>query len=120
MTSSSNREKIRAAVTWPAVVWIITIVLFRVAALVDPTAGAEFSGNIYSIATTLGLVLAVWAGFGVKMAKGSFQEAILAGIVVGLAFAVPSVIIFGLSFVGAAINVTIFSLAVAWAAWGLK
>ncbi len=119
-SSPSNSEKIRSAVTWPAVVWIITIVLFRVAALVDPAAGAELSANIYSIATTLGLLLAVWAGFGVKMAKGSVQEAILAGVVVGLAFAVPSVIIFGLGFVGAAINVTIFSLAASWAAWGLK
>ena len=89
-SSSSNSEKIRAAVSWPAVVWIITIVLFRVAALVDPAAGAELSANIYSIATTLGLLLAVWAGFGVKMAKGTVQEAILAGIVVGLAFRYPA------------------------------
>ena len=118
--SSSNREKVRAAVTWPAVVWIITIALFRVAALVYPAAGSDLSFNIYPIATTLGLLLAVWTGFGVKAAKGSVQEAILAGIVVGLAFAVPGVIIFGLEFVGAAINVTIFSLAAAWAGWGLK
>ena len=120
MASSSKSDKIRAAVTWPALVWVITIVLFRVAALVYSPAGSELLAHIYPIATTLGLLLAVWAGFGVKMAKGSVQEAILAGIVVGLAFAVPSVIIFGLGVIGAAINVTIFSLAAAWAAWGLK
>ena len=118
--STSNSGKVRAAVTWPAIVWVITIVLFRVAALAYVPAGLELQTNIYPIATTLGLLLGVWAGFGVRTAKGSVQEAILAGIVVGLAFAVPGVIIFGLGFVGAAINVTIFTLAVAWAAWGLK
>lgn len=116
----SNREKIRGAVTWPAVVWLITIVLFRVASLAYPPAGSEFLANIYPIATTLGLLLGVWTGLGVKTAKGSVQEAIAAGVVVGLAFAVPGVIIFGLGFAGAAINVTIFTLATAWASWGLK
>jgi hypothetical protein len=118
--SSSNSEKVRTAVTWPAVVWIITIVLFRVAALAYPPAGTELLANIYPVATTLGLLLGVWTGFGVKNAKGSVQEAILAGVVVGLAFAVPGIIIFGLGFVGAAINITIFTLATAWTAWGLK
>ena len=118
--ASSNSGKVRAAVTWPAVVWIVTIVLFRVASLAYAPAGLELEANIYPVATTLGLLLGVWAGWGVKTAKGSVQEAILAGIVVGLAFAVPGVIIFGLGFLGAAVNVTIFSLATAWAAWGLK
>ena len=118
--TSSNAEKLRSAVTWPAVVWIATVVLFRIAALAYPPAGDQFLGNIYPISTTLGLLLAVWAGIEVKMAKGNHMEAILAGIVVGLAFAVPGVIIFGLSFIGPAINVTIFSLATTWAGWGLK
>ena len=118
--ASSNPSKIRSAVTWPAAVWIITMVLFRVAALAYPPAGTELLSNIYSIATTLGLLLAVWTGFGIKTAKGSAQEAILAGVVVGLAFAVPTVIIFGLGLIGAAINITIFTVAAAWAAWGLK
>jgi hypothetical protein len=96
------------------------MVLFRVAALAYPPAGTELLSYIYSIATTLGLLLGVWAGFGVKTAKGSAQEAILAGIVVGLAFSVPAVIIFGLGLLGAAINITIFTIAASWAAWGLK
>lgn len=118
--SSSNSEKLRTAVTWPAVVWIVAVVLFRIAALAYPLAGEQFLDNIYPISTTLGLLLAVWAGAGVKMAKGTHLEAVLAGIIVGLAFAVPGVIIFGLGFVGPAINVTIFSLAAAWVGWGLK
>jgi len=118
--TTSNTEKLRTAVTWPAVVWIAAVVLFRIAALAYSPAGDQFLGNIYPISTTLGLLLAVWAGAGVKVAKGSHLEAVLAGIVVGLAFAVPGVIIFGLEFIGPAINVTIFSLAASWVGWGLK
>jgi hypothetical protein len=117
---AANAEKLRAAVAWPAVVWIVAVVLFRIAALAYPPAGYEFLSNIYPISTTLGLLLAVWAGASVKIAKGTHLEAVLAGIIVGLAFAVPGVIIFGLGFVAPAINVTIFSLAAAWVGWGLK
>jgi 4-amino-4-deoxy-L-arabinose transferase-like glycosyltransferase len=101
-------------------VWIVAVVLFRTAALAYPPAGQQFLDNVYPISTTLGLLLAVWAGASVKMAKGTHLEAVLAGIVVGVAFAVPGVIIFGLQFIGPAINVTIFSLAPAWVGWGLK
>jgi len=120
VVSSSNAEKIRTAVAWPAAVWIAVVVLFRIAALAYPPAGDQFLSNIYPVSTTLGLLLAVWAGAGVKTAKGTHLEAVLAGIIVGLAFAVPGVIIFGLGFVAPAINVTIFSLAASWVGWGLK
>jgi len=118
--ASSKTEKLRTAVTWPAVVWIAVVVLFRIAALAYPPAGNDFLNHIYPISTTLGLLLAIWAGAGVKMAKGNHLEAILAGIIVGLAFGVPGVIIFGLTFVAPAINVAIFSLAATWVGWGLK
>ena len=120
MSTQSNTEKLRAAVVWPAMVWIITVVLFRIAALAYAPAGDQLLSNIYPISTTLGLLLAVWAGVSVRMAKGSHLEAVLAGVIVGLAFAVPGVIIFGLEFLAPAINVTIFSLAAAWVGWGLK
>jgi hypothetical protein len=117
---SSNAEKLKKAVTWPVIVWVIAIVLFRLAALIYPPAGSQFTSNFYPIATTLGLLLAVWAGFAVKAAKGTYQEAIVAGVIVGLACAIPGIIIFGLEFTGFAINITIFSMATAWAGWGLK
>jgi len=120
VSTQSNTEKLRAAVVWPAIVWIVAVVLFRIAALAYPAAGDQFLSNIYPISTTLGLLLAVWAGISARMAKGSHLEAVLAGIIVGLAFAVPGVIIFGLEFLAPAINVTIFSLAAAWVGWGLK
>ena len=113
-------DKVTRAVMWPVIVWVVTIVLFRLAALVDPAAGSQFTGNFYPIATTLGLLLAVWAGFSVKTSKGSYQEAIVGGVVVGLACGIPGIIIFGLVFIPFAINVTIFSLAATWAGWGIK
>ncbi len=113
-------DMVAEAVTWPVIVWVVAIVLFRLGALVYPAVGSQFIGNFYPIATTLGLLLAVWAGFSVKASKGTYQEAIVAGVIVGLACGIPGIIIFGLEFAPFAINVTIFSLAVAWAGWGLK
>lgn len=117
---SFNTDKLTKAVTWPVIVWVVTIVLFRLAALAYPAAGSQFTGNFYPIATTLGLLLAVWAGVSVKSAKGTYQEAIIGGVIVGLACGIPGIIIFGLGFIPFAINITIFSLVTAWAGWGLK
>ncbi len=117
---SLNADKLTKLVMWPVIVWVVTIVLFRLAALVYPAAGSQFIGNFYPIATTLGLLLAVWVGFSVKAGKGTYQEAIIGGAIVGLACGIPGIIIFGLEFIPFAINVTIFSLATAWAGWGLK
>jgi hypothetical protein len=113
------------AVMWPAFVWVVTIVLFRVAGLAYPPAESQFTQNLYSIATTLGLVLAIWAGFAVKEAKGTYQEAIIGGLFVGLACGVPAVIVFSgtnniPTFLAFAINMAIFSLAASWAGWELK
>jgi len=113
-------DRVTKAVTWPVIVWVVTIVLFRLGALVYPAAGSQFTGNFYPIATTLGLLLAIWAGFSVKASKGVYQEAIVAGVCVGLACGIPGVIIFGLEFIPFAINITIFSMATAWAGWGIK
>jgi len=113
-------DRVTKAATWPVIVWVVAIVLFRLGALVYPPAGLQFAGNFYPIATTLGLLLAVWAGFSVKASKGIYQEAIVAGVCVGLACAIPGIIIFGMEFIPFAINITIFSLATAWAGWGVK
>lgn len=50
-----------------AVVWIASLILFKIAALAN--LGAEWSFPIYSVSTTLGLVLGLWAGFEVKAGK---------------------------------------------------
>jgi hypothetical protein len=105
------------AVKWPAIVWVVSLILFKIAALVN--LGTDRSFPIYAIATTLGLVLGLWAGREVKALKGDFVEAILAGIVVGLACGIPA-LLFDLGSVRFLINITIFSLAAAWAGWGLK
>jgi hypothetical protein len=117
---SLNANKLTKLVMWPVIVWVVAIVLFRIAALAYPAAGSQFIANFYPIATTLGLLLAVWVGFSVKAGKGTYQEAIVGGAIVGLACGIPGIIIFGLEFIPLAINVTIFSLATAWAGWGLK
>jgi len=105
------------AVKWPTIVWIVSLILFKIAALAN--LGADGSFPIYAIATTLGLVLGLWAGFEVKAVKGDYLEAIVAGIVVGLACGVPA-LLFDLGSFGFLVNITIFSLAAAWAGWGLK
>ncbi len=68
---------VTGAVTWPVIVWVVAIVLLRLGALVYPAVGSQLIGKFYSIATTLGLPLAVWAGFSVKANKGTHQEAIV-------------------------------------------
>jgi hypothetical protein len=105
------------AVKWPAIVWIVSLILFKIAALAN--LGMDGSLPIYAIATTLGLLLAIWAGFEVKTTKGDYLEAVLAGIIVGLACGVPA-LLFDLGSVRFLVNITIFSLAAAWAGWGLK
>ncbi len=115
-----NTNRLIKAVTWPAIAWILTDILYRVAALANPAAGAQLSANIYPIAVTIGLALAVWAGAAVKEAKGTYHEAVAAGIITGLACGVPAIILFGVESIPFAINITIFSLATAWAGWGLR
>lgn len=113
-------EKIKMGVTWPAIAWIVTMILFRIGQLANQSAGAQFNGNLYPIATTIGLALGVWTGLAVRDAKGTYLEAIIAGIILGLACGIPAIILFGLGFIGFAINITIFSLAVAWAGWNFR
>lgn len=117
---SLDANKVTRSVMWPAIVWIVTLVLFRIAALANQSAGAQFAGNIYPLATTIGLALGIWAGVGVRQTKGTYLEAIVVGVVLGLACGIPAIILFGLGLVPFAINITIFSLATAWAGWGLK
>jgi len=105
---------------WPAIAWIVTDILFKIAALASQTTGAQFESNMYIVFSTIGLALGVWAGASVKLAKGSYQEAIAGGIIVGLACGILTVILFDLRSVPLAINMTILSLATAWAGWGLK
>jgi hypothetical protein len=105
------------AVKWPAIVWIVSLILFKIAAMAN--LGADGSFPIYSVATTLGLVLGLWAGFEVKTVKGDYSEAIVGGIIVGLACGIPA-LLFDLGSVRFLVNITIFSLAAAWAGWGLK
>lgn len=113
------------AIMWPGFVWVVTIVLFRIAGLVYSTAQSQFTQNLYPIATTLGLLLAIWAGFAVREAKGTYQEAILGGLLVGLACGIPAVIVFSdtsniPTFLAFAINMAIFSLAASWVGWELR
>jgi len=117
---SLDANKITKSVVWPAIVWVVTLILFRIAALANQSAGAQFGGNLYPIATTIGLALGIWAGVAVKQTKGTYQEAIVVGVVLGLACGIPAIILFGLGLIPFAINITIFSLATAWAGWGLK
>jgi hypothetical protein len=67
----------------------------------------------------LGFALCLWAGFEVKEAKGEYVEAILAGIVVGLACGIPA-LLFDLGNFRFLATIVIFSLAASWAGWGLK
>ena len=115
-----DANKLAKAVMWPAIVWIVTEILFRIAALANQAAGAQFQANIYSLSSTIGLALGIWAGASVKEAKGTYQEAIAGGVIVGLACGIPAIILFGLGAIPFAINITILSLATAWAGWGLK
>jgi hypothetical protein len=108
------------AVSWPALVWIATEILFRITSLASQAAGAQYEANSFVVTSIIGLALGVWAGASVKLAKGSHLEAIAGGIVVGLACGVSAVILFGLGAVPLAINITILSLATALAGWGLK
>ena len=117
---SMDANKVKKGVMWPANVWIVTLILFRIAQLVNSSAGGQFGGNLYPIATTIGLALGVWTGIAVKEAKGTYLEAMVGGIILGLACGIPAIILFGLGFVGFAINITIFSFAVAWAGWNFK
>jgi len=117
---SFNANKLVKAVMWPAIAWIVAEILFRIAALANQAAGAQFEANIYFVSSTIGLALGVWAGASVKDAKGSYQEAIAGGVVVGLACGIPAIILFGLGAIPLAINMTILSLTTAWAGWGLK
>jgi hypothetical protein len=112
-----DANKAIKAAKWPAIVWIVSLILFKIAALANLGAGGSFP--IYAIGTTLGLLLGVWSGFGVKGVKGDYLEAIMAGIIVGLACGVPA-LLFDLGNLGFLVNITIFSLASAWAGWGLK
>jgi hypothetical protein len=107
-------------VMWPCIVWIVTEILFRIAALANQAAGAQFEANAYSVATVIGLALGIWAGFSVKEVRGTDKEAIVGGVLVGLACGIPAVILFGLSLVPFAINMTILSLAVTWAGWAIR
>ncbi len=115
MPFDANRA-VKAAV-WPAIVWIITLILFKIAALAN--LGTDGAFPMYSIALILGFALCLWAGFEVKEAKGEFGEAILAGIVVGLACGVPA-LLFDLGSFRFLATIVIFSLAASWAGWGLK
>ena len=115
-----DANKVKQGVTWPAIVWVITLILFRIGQLVNQQAGSQFTSNLYPIATTIGLVLAVWTGMAVKEEKGSYLDAMLGGIILGLACGIPAIILFGTAFLGFAINITIFSLAVAWAGWNFR
>jgi hypothetical protein len=57
--------------------------------------------------------------FEVKATKGGYLEAVVAGIVVGLACNVP-VLLSDLGSVRFLVNITTFSLAASWADGGLK
>lgn len=57
--------------------------------------------------------------FEVKATKGGYLEAVVAGIVVGLACSVP-VLLSDFGSLRSLVNITIFSLAASWAGWGLK
>ena len=118
--TSMDANKVKKGVMWPGIVWIVTLILFRIAQLVNSSAGARFVGDLYPIATRIGLVLGVWTGIAVKESKGTYLEAMVGGIILGLACGVPAIILFGLGMVGFAINMVIFSLAVAWAGWNFK
>jgi len=85
-----DANKLAKAVMWPAIVWIVTEILFRIATLVNQAAGAQFQANIYSVSSTIGLALGIWAGASVKEAKGTYQEAIAGGVIVGLACGIPA------------------------------
>ena len=115
-----DANKVKQGVMWPAVVWVVTLILFRIGQLVNQSAGSQFNGNLYPITTTIGLALAIWTGIAVKENKGTYLEAMVAGIILGLACGIPAIILFGVGFVGFAINITIFSFAVAWAGWNFK
>jgi hypothetical protein len=115
-----DANKVKKGVMWPAIVWIVTLILFRIGQLVNQSAGSQFNGNLYPIATTIGLALAIWTGIAVKENKGTYLEAMVAGIILGLACGIPAIILFGVGFVGFAFNITIFSFAVAWAGWNFK
>ena len=115
MSFDANRA-VKAAM-WPAIIWIVSLILFKIAALAN--LGTDGTFPLYSIATTLGLVLALWAGFEIKEGKGEYTEAILAGVIVGLACGIPA-LLFDLSGFRFLASVTIFSLAACWGGWGLK
>ncbi len=115
-----DANKVKQGVTWPAIVWIVTLILFRIAQLAYPPAGSQFNENLYPIATTIGLALAIWAGIATKENKGTYLDAMIAGIILGLACGIPAIILFGAGFVGFAMIMTIFSFAVAWAGWNFR
>ncbi len=115
-----DANKVKEGVTWPAIVWVITLILFRIGQLVNQQAGSQFAGNLYPITVTIGLVLGVWTGLAVKEGKGSYVDAILGGVILGLACDIPAIILFGTAFLGFAINITIFSFAVVWASWNFR
>jgi len=115
MKFDANRA-VKAAM-WPAIVWVVSLILFKIAALAN--LGTDGTFPLSYIATTLGLVLALWAGFEVKEGKGEYTEAILAGIIVGLACGIPA-LLFDLGSVRFLASITIFSLAACWGGWGLK
>lgn len=112
-----DANKVVKAVTWPCIVWVISLILFKIAALANLSLDGAFP--LYAIATTLGLVLGLWAGFEIKTAKGGYPEAIVGGIIVGLACGIPAML-FDLGSLRFLVNMTVFTLAVAWAGWGLK
>ena len=108
------------ATMWPAIVWIVIDVLLRVGIAVDPTTAEAFPNYLvdpWTIGITL--ALALWAGAAVKKAKGKLYEALVGGVLVGLACGIPSLLLFGAS-TGFIIDIVLFSLAVAWGGWGLK
>jgi len=108
------------AIKWPAIIWIGVEILFRIAALASQVAAVEFDVNVYAISATIGLALGLWAGASVKSMKGTLQDAVVGGVLVGLSCGIPAVILFGLEATPLAINMTILSLATAAAGWGLK
>jgi hypothetical protein len=74
---------------------------------------------ICAIAGTLGLFLALWASFEVKTANEGYLEAVVVDAIVDLACRMPAKV-FDLGSVRFLVNITIFSLAAAWAGWGVR
>lgn len=81
----------------PAIVLavILPIIVF-VAALVQPGVGAVLQSNSLIVAAPTILLIGWWAGVLVKRSKGSYIDAGVGGLAVGVAHTVTAIILFGL------------------------